>query len=86
MNKRTKLFTLIIVLLFTSLCAQEEKENTADTDVHISGQWFMAYRGNIPSGGDDFFGLKRGYLTFKKNFNETFSVRYTQDITIDKEG
>ncbi|MEA2077851.1 MAG: hypothetical protein U9O95_07525, partial [Candidatus Marinimicrobia bacterium] len=54
--------------------------------VHISGNWFMAYRGNIPSEGDNFFGLKRGYITFKKNLNETFSIRYTQDITIDKEG
>lgn len=86
MNKQRMLFPLILILLFSVLFAEDEQENTVDTSVHISGQWFMAYRGNIPSEGGDFFGLKRGYLTFKKNFNETFSVRYTQDITIDKEG
>ncbi|MFA7629619.1 MAG: hypothetical protein WCY99_03075, partial [Candidatus Neomarinimicrobiota bacterium] len=62
------------------------EDKPCDTAVHIGGQWFLAYRGNIPSSGDNAFGLKRGYLTFKKNFNESFSVRYTQDITIDREG
>lgn len=32
------------------------------------------------------FSLKRGYVTFKKQFNKTLSVRFTQDITLDKEG
>lgn len=89
MGKRIANFVLLFLIIFSILSAQENtkpKENTVDTSVHISGQWFMVYRGNIPSEGDDFFGLKRGYLTFKKSFNETFSVRYTQDITIDKEG
>lgn len=76
----------ILTLLLSLLIADEKTDNVVDTSVRISGQWFMAYRGNIPSEGDDTFGLKRGYLTFKKNLNETFSIRYTQDITIDDEG
>ena len=74
--------------MFSGLVAQDKaaSEETVDTSVKISGLWFLAYRGNIPSEGNDAFVVKRGYLTFKKNFNETLSVRYTQDITIDKEG
>ncbi len=89
MGKRITNFALLFLIVFSVLSAQENtkpKENTIDTSVKISGQWFMAYRGNIPSVGDDSFGLKRGYLTFKKNLNENFSIRYTQDITIDQEG
>ncbi len=32
------------------------------------------------------FKLKRGYITLKSKLNDVFSVRYTQDITVDKEG
>lgn len=77
---------LFSILLLSYLFAEESPAESIDTSVKISGQWFMAYQGNIPSEGDNSFGLKRGYLTFKKNLNETFSVRYTQDITIDNEG
>ena len=90
-NMKSKIVILLLSLglLFANIFAQnmnEEEAPVIDTSVKISGLWFMAYRGNIPSEGDDSFGLKRGYLTFKKNFNETFSIRYTQDITIDEEG
>ncbi|MCF7833365.1 MAG: hypothetical protein K9N05_07315, partial [Candidatus Marinimicrobia bacterium] len=88
MLKRLLAFLLTLLFVFSGLLAQETSKDApvVDTSVKISGLWFMAYRGNIPSEGDDTFGLKRGYLTFKKNFNDKFSIRYTQDITIDKEG
>jgi hypothetical protein len=80
----------VLLLSFGILNAGTEnvslEEKPRDTAVHISGQWFFAYRGYIPGRGDNAFGLKRGYLTVKKNLNEVFSVRYTQDITIDREG
>ena len=85
MLKRILSLSILLFLLFAQDNPETETKSI-DTSVHISGQWFMAFRGNIPSNGDDSFGLKRGYLTFKKNLNETFSIRYTQDITIDKEG
>ena len=55
------------------------------SETEISGQWFLAYTYN------DFdslahFQLKRGYLDIKTKINSSFSVRYTQDIAIDKEG
>jgi len=88
MSKRIIAILLSLLFVFSALAAQDkaEEEPVVDTSVKISGLWFMAYRGNIPSEGDDTFGLKRGYLTFKKNFNDKFSIRYTQDITIDREG
>lgn len=88
MDKQSAIIIIFLIFCFASLFAEEKIEETpeVDTSVKISGIWFMAYRGNIPSAGDDSFGLKRGYLTFKKRFNETFSIRYTQDITINKEG
>jgi len=88
-NMKSKIVILFVslALFLSSAFAQDTEEApVVDTSVKISGLWFMAYRGNIPSEGDNSFGLKRGYLTFKKRFNETFSIRYTQDITIDKEG
>jgi len=56
--------------------------------VEISGQWFLAYQSKYldKEQVDNLFTLKRGYLTFKKDFNRTFSVRFTQDITLDNEG
>lgn len=65
--------------------------------VKMSGNWFIAYRNGISqTQADDEIGkitkqengfvLKRSYITLKKDLNKTFSVRYTMDLTIDKEG
>ncbi len=57
------------------------------TPVDINGQWFLAHQTFFDANAiENQFTLKRGYLTFKKDFNETFSVRFTQDITLDQEG
>jgi hypothetical protein len=78
--------SLFIVLPFL-LFSQEEKTKLSkilqNTDLSI--QWFLNY------GYDDFkemgsFSLKRGYFTIKTKLSDMFSVRYTQDITLDKEG
>lgn len=64
--------------------------------VKMSGNWFIAFRDGVnqTQADDDRtireeksgFVLKRSYFTLKKDLNETFSVRYTMDLTIDKEG
>lgn len=64
--------------------------------VTMSGHWFIAYRdGYSQSHADESSSsrlhesgvvLKRSYFTLKKELNDVFSVRYTQDITIDTEG
>lgn len=65
--------------------------------VTMSGHWFIAYRDGYSQTHADQLTpsldlhengmvLKRSYFTLKKDIDEVFSVRYTQDITIDTEG
>ena len=54
-----------------------------NSNTDISGQWFLAYNN---ASDINQFALKRGYFTIKTRMNDVFSVRYTQDITLDKEG
>lgn len=64
--------------------------------VEMSGDWYITYRDMKKEhyvGGTtkesvhtNEFILKRSYFTLKTDLSKTFSVRYTQDITIDKEG
>lgn len=68
--------------------------------IKMSGNWFIAYRNGLnQTQADDVienkeiltkkqnsFVLKRSYFTLKKDLNKIFSVRYTMDLTIDKEG
>jgi len=86
-------FILIPVLLmnFPWSTAQTDPTNAdyvkGKPPVDISGQWFLAHQTLFHNDAlENEFTLKRGYLTFRKDFNETFSVRFTQDITLDEEG
>jgi hypothetical protein len=97
-----KYFTVIAVILMLFYCnvsaqsnkstiTKQEKKNEGATsflsDVSISGQWFLSYQFNRKSEKEiNAFALKRGYLTFKKKLTDDLSIRYTHDITIDKEG
>lgn len=65
--------------------------------VKMSGNWFIAYRNGIKQRQaddninslrthEDGFILKRSYFTLKKKLDKTFSVRYTMDLTVDREG
>ena len=45
----------------------------------------MANQSNLTSKTNKFL-LKRGYISLKSKLNNQFSVRYTQDITLDKDG
>jgi hypothetical protein len=87
---------LMIFLAFTySIQSQDNKEdnnlgglvNKIFNDTEISGQWFLGYRYGFGENTDaNEFLLKRGYLTFKESFYENFSTRFTQDISVDREG
>jgi hypothetical protein len=54
-------------------------------NTHISGQYYMSYNYNDQTELQQ-FSLKRGYFTIHTKLNNVFSIRYTQDITLDKEG
>lgn len=84
--------TIVITLLIISINAfkanaqnETKKLKNLIDKTQISGQWFLAYTYNSFDSLSH-FQLKRGYLDIKTKINKTFLVRYTQDITIDKEG
>ncbi|MBS3807021.1 MAG: hypothetical protein KGY60_05905 [Bacteroidales bacterium] len=69
------------------------ESDTADTRLEsfineqTEGQWFLGYRyGELNQEPLNQFTLKRGYITIKNRFSEHWSVRFTQDITLDQEG
>lgn len=61
-------------------------QDSPNTSFSIKGDWYIAYQWLVPNENNNAFKLKRGYLTVENTFNNTFSARYTQDITIDSEG
>ncbi len=78
--------TFLFAFIF-SVQAQTLEKNILE-GVTMSGDWFIA-NSNTKSGNDSWeneFKIKRSYFTLKKEFNDVFYVRYTQDIAIDKEG
>ncbi|MFO7575323.1 MAG: hypothetical protein R6W67_09220 [Bacteroidales bacterium] len=82
------LFVMIPVIIPVSAQNSEQsllKQLTSNTS--FSGQWFIIYQ--IEENEGEYFNeftLRRGYITFNKRFNDIFSVRFTQDITLDEEG
>ncbi|PID95241.1 MAG: hypothetical protein CSA95_00600 [Bacteroidetes bacterium] len=78
----------------------EERGIDVHNVVKMSGNWFIAYRNGIrqvhadddplspeiQTKRENRFVLKRSYFTLKKRLNPIFSVRYTMDLTVDKEG
>ncbi|MCF8219377.1 MAG: hypothetical protein K9J21_10405 [Bacteroidales bacterium] len=89
-----KNFFLLSVFCFAFLfgSAQQEQENENKSklspiinNTEICGQYFLAHESDFV---DDLnqFKLKRGYFTVKTKMNDMFSVRFTQDITLDTEG
>lgn len=86
-----KNYKIICVTVFVCLFIQfntAQEKNSLTSGITMSGDWFIANRNLKKSGGDweNAFVLKRSYFTLKKKINHIFSVRYTQDITLDKEG
>ena len=90
-----KIILLMMIFIFSPFIQAQENESdkTADfikkilSETEISGQWFLAYRAGVKEGANfnDFL-LKRGYLTFKESFTKNLSTRFTQDISVDREG
>jgi len=73
------LLVLIILIGF----GFSSNTSTINQNIDISGQWFVAFNN---ASEINKFALKRGYFTIKTQMNDVFSVRYTQDITLDKKG
>ncbi|MCD4793473.1 MAG: hypothetical protein K8R54_09590 [Bacteroidales bacterium] len=88
-NNSSKLRILIILISLYSFnsIAQNDSAliNKFIKKTDISAQWFLAHTYDITENSNQ-FSLKRGYFTIKTDLNPYISVRYTQDITLDKEG
>lgn len=85
--KRILIFPVLIITFVSLLHAQSDdsvKSNLLDNS-ELSVQWFLANR-YYDTQDLDRFELKRGYFTIKTNLKDEFSIRYTQDITVDHEG
>lgn len=89
------IFMLITVLclLNNNLFAQDDQDAFGETlkkifnGINFSGQWFLSYQsGRKNDATDNEFLLKRGYITFQKKFDDNFSARITQDVSVDREG
>lgn len=92
--------TKSIFMLITALCllnnnlfAQADQDAFGETlkkifnGINFSGQWFLSYQsGRKNDATDNEFLLKRGYITFQKKFDDNFSARITQDVSVDREG
>lgn len=84
---------LLITSMLLTACinftnAQEDTTSVLKkikNNVDISGTWYLFHKTDITNNTNKFF-LKRGYITFKSKLDNRFAIRYTQDITIDKEG
>lgn len=74
-----KLLLLFILLAYSF----GSNSSVVNNNIDISGQWFLAFNN---ASEINQFALKRGYFTIKTKMNDVFSARYTQDITLDKEG
>lgn len=84
--KKPSILIVVGVMLFISAYSQDGKEtNPIIKNTKISGEWFLGFSYDDQSEISS-FRLKRGYFTIKTRLNEIFSVRYTQDITLDEEG
>jgi hypothetical protein len=77
---------LVLIASMLPATAQSSKSDSVQRSFVIKGDWFMAYQWLSPNEDNNAFKLKRGYLTVENQFNDVFSARYTQDITIDDEG
>ncbi len=79
------LLTLSVPCLLTAQIDSTDRQ--LETSLRVNGQWFLAYQYLSESGqAENQFTLKRGYLTFQKDLSRLFTVRFTQDITLDEEG
>lgn len=86
-----KSISMILLYLFTMTSLQAAPESKPPSPVrenlNFCGQWFLAWQHHSEEDSAlNEFTLKRGYVTIQKTFNDRFSARITQDITVDQEG
>lgn len=82
--KMTAIKWTFLGLLFLpiTVCSQE-----LDNSVDFSGQFFFSYERIFEDEGvNNEFTIQRGYITFRKQISRKAQIRFTQDVSIDREG
>ncbi|MFO8086543.1 MAG: hypothetical protein R6T91_01890 [Bacteroidales bacterium] len=86
---KSVIFFLFCIVLASSQTNAQDSTKTKSSNIlestSIGGQWFLSNEYSFVNDLNQ-FRLKRGYFTVKTQLDERFSVRYTQDITMDMEG
>ena len=84
---------VLLCLFFSSTVFPQDNNDVKNSlfeffsTMKFSGQWFLGYQnGQSKNKNHNEFELKRGYITFEKTFNKSLSARFTQDVTVDKDG
>lgn len=78
---------LLFVFCLHATAQIDSLERSFDPELYVTGQWFLAYQYLTKDNQhENLFTLKRGYITFQKELSPLFTVRFTQDITLDEEG
>lgn len=88
MKTKLLLTSLLFITFLGFINAQNDRSSTLNqikNHVAVSGTWYLFHKTDITNNTNKFF-LKRGYITFKSKLDKKLAIRYTQDITIDKEG
>jgi hypothetical protein len=85
------IFVAFFFIIFTrSSYAQDAEPQTEKSvldGIKLGGEWFVGYFNGKKDGvSKSEFAIKRGYITIIKEFNDKFSARLTQDISVDQEG
>ncbi|MEX2456453.1 MAG: hypothetical protein WD381_04025, partial [Balneolaceae bacterium] len=84
LNKKVLFLVLIFLSFFT---AQTVKGQTSLSDVGFSGVFFFSFENTtFENETQNEFALKRGYITFRRNLTDDIQVRFTQDVSIDRQG
>ncbi len=92
--------TLLLLVAFLSIYGLSKGQNNEDKKgidiglggVRLSGVCFASFEDknkdidHSTTVHTNAFALRRGYITLKKDLAKNFSIRYTQDIAVDKEG
>ena len=80
-------FWTMFLLLLAMFGAADGTAQDAGQNLDFDGQFFFSYDHTTSNGEQsDEFSLKRGYITFRRAITDRFSIRFTQDISIDEEG
>lgn len=84
MSSISKLIGVFTLFLFLPITISAQ---STINDLGFSGQFFFSYQKTFENVDvDNEFLLKRGYITFRRDISDRVKIRFTQDVSVDKDG